>query len=65
MGHEKASTTFYIFKRWWAFFQVQEILNLMTLPTTPVLFCIAFPQNLYHLVKGCSLHSGDSPDFCV
>ena len=31
MGHEKAPTTFYIFKRWWTFFQVQEILNLMTL----------------------------------
>jgi hypothetical protein len=31
MGHEKAPTTFYIFKRWWALFRVLEILNLMTL----------------------------------
>ena len=45
----------------------QQILyaQLWLPPAMPMLFCIAFPQNLYHLVKGCSLHPGDSPEFCA
>ena len=33
--------------------------------TPPVLFCICFLSNLYHLIEGCSLCPGDPHEFCV